>query len=156
MTFGELTKKNKSEVRSNSNLTLYFKEAYKEIFGSYPSCSGCSINNEFTKLVKEIKSRKLTDQEINLNIEIMEVNNEKTFIFSPKFNDTMLFYDDKNGIRRRKFSHKATDEFVIEYLTIGTPEQIEERKKNFKQLPLSLREEVVLKPKKSKTEVTEK
>ena len=141
MTFGELILSNKSEVRSNSNLTTYFIHAYKYIFGYAPSCAGCSINNEFNNLVKQVKQRNIQEQEIEINLEnnIM-TNTTKTFVLSPALRDDMLAYTDKNKVIRRKFVNKLTDEYVIAYLTNGTIEEIEERKKKFKVLPLELRE----------------
>lgn len=142
MTFSELISHNKAEVRNNSNLTLYFKEAYKTIFGSYPSCSSCSINNEFQKLITSIKNSELAHQEIILNSKINTMaDNSKTFVLSPLFNDYMLSYTGKDKLVRRKFANKLTDEFVVEYLTNGTPEELEERKKKFKVLPEALRKE---------------
>lgn len=141
MTFNELIQNNKDKVRSNSDLTLYFIEAYKEVFGHKPSCSGCSINNEIEKLYSKIRSRvDLLDKEIIINTEIMNQNKEITFIKSPAFTEDMIKYK-KDGKDYRKFTHKLTDEFVIGYLTNGTPEELAERKTKFKVLPLALREE---------------
>lgn len=146
MTFGELILSNKSEVRSNSNLTTYFIYAYKYIFGYAPSCAGCSINNEFNNLVKQVKQRNIQEQEIDINLEnnIM-TNNTKTFVLSPTTKDSMLAYQDKDKNIRRKHLNKLTDEYVIAYLTNGTSEEIEERKKKFKVLPLELREKTEVK-----------
>lgn len=143
MTFGELIKTNKNEIRNVPNLTSYFISAYKFIFGVNPSCASCSINNEFKNLINEVKKRSIQDQKIELNLEknIME-NNEKTFVLSPATDDYMLSYVDKNKVIRRKFTNRLTDDFVIGYLTDGTPEEIEERKKKFKVLPLKMREKI--------------
>lgn len=141
MTYSELIQYNKSEVRSNSNLTLYFINAYQFLFGSKPSCSGCSINREFDKLKKEILKRNLLESEIEIKQEnniIMEQT--KTFVRSASLTEDMLAFKDENGVIRRKFVNKLTDEFVIAYLTNGTPEEIEERKKKFKVLPLAMTE----------------
>ena len=144
MTFLELTKYNKSEVRSDSNLTLYFMSAYEHIFKRVPICSGCSINNEINSLYSEIKKKvNLHDEEILINQKQLKmVDNNKTFEKSILMQEDLIAYIDENGRVRRKFTNKLNDEFVIGYLTNGTPEEIEERKKKFKVLPLALREEV--------------
>lgn len=143
MTYGELILKSSSEVRSNSNLTSYFINAYKNVFGHVPTCSGCAINNELGNLIKQIKTRNLQDQEIEVTTNnINMVDNSKTFVLSPcpSLQDDMLAYTDKNKVIRRKFVSKLTDEYVVAYLTNGTAEEIEERKKKFKVLPLALQE----------------
>ena len=141
MTYGELILKSSSEVRSNSNLTSYFINAYKNVCGHVPTCSGCAINNELGNLIKEIKKRNLQGQEIEVTTNnITMVDNSKTFVLSPSLRDDMLAYTDKNKVIRRKFVSKLTDEYVVAYLTNGTAEEIEERKNKFKVLPLALRE----------------
>ena len=141
MTYGELILKSSSEVRSNANLTSYFINAYKNVFGNVPTCSGCAINNELGNLIKQIKTRNLQEQEIEVTTNnITMVDNSKTFVLSPSLQDDMLAYTDKNKVIRRKFVNKLTDEYVVAYLTNGTAEEIEDRKKKFKVLPLALRE----------------
>ena len=154
MTYGELILKSSSEVRSNSNLTSYFINAYKNVCGHVPTCSGCAINNELGSLIKEIKKRNLQGQEIEVTTNnITMVDNSKTFVLSPSLRDDMLAYTDENKVIRRKFVSKLTDEYVVAYLTNGTAEEIEERKKKFKVLPLALQEKTekqVLKTKEKK------
>ena len=154
MTYGELILKSSSEVRSNSNLTSCFINAYKNVFGHVPTCSGCAINNELGNLIKHIKTRNLQEQEIEVTTNnITMVDNSKTFVLSPSLQDDMLAYTDENKVIRRKFVSKLTDEYVVAYLTNGTAEEIEERKKKFKTLPLALQEKtekVVLKTKEKK------
>ena len=154
MTYGELILKSSSEVRSNSNLTSCFINAYKNVFGHVPTCSGCAINNELGNLIKHIKTRNLQEQEIEVTTNnITMVDNSKTFVLSPSLQDDMLAYTDENKVIRRKFVSKLTDEYVVAYLTNGTAEEIEGRKKKFKTLPLALQEKtekVVLKTKEKK------
>ena len=141
MTYGELILKSSSEVRNDSNLTSYFINAYKNVFAHVPTCSGCAINNELGNLIKHIKTRNLQEQEIEATTNnITMVDNSKTFVLSPSLQDDMLAYTDENKVIRRKFVSKLTDEYVISYLTNGTAEEIEDRKKKFKVLPLALRE----------------
>lgn len=141
MTFEELIKYNKSEVRSNSNLTLYFINAYEFLFGFKPSCSGCSINKEFEKLKKEVLKRNILELEIEIKQQIINnMEQTKTFVRSASLTEDMLAYKDKNGVIRRKFVNKLTDEFVIAYLTNGTEQELEVRKKKFKVLPLAMTE----------------
>lgn len=143
MTYKELIENNKDKVRSDSNLTLYFIEAYNVVFGNKPSCSGCSINNELTKLYTEINKRTdLLDTEIILNQKTMQEIKSKTFEKSILLNEDMIAYTHNKKVYR-KFTNKLTDEFVIGYLTHGTPEELEERKKKFKVLPLAMREQEI-------------
>lgn len=154
MTYLELTTYNKEKVRGNSNLTLNFISAYKTIFGIMPNCTGCSIGKEINNLYQSIKLREdLHDVEID--IDNIQKNNQmidknKTFEKSILLKEDMIAYRDSDGRIRRKFTNKLNDEFVIGYLTNGTPEEISERKKKFKVLPLALREET-----KEETQVVE-
>lgn len=141
MTFSELTQLNKGMIRSDSNLTLFFISAYEHIFHNRPSCSGCSINNELDKLFKEIKKMDNPDIDIIINKEELKKMSNITFQKSATFRDNLIAYKDKDGRIRRKYTNKLTDEFVIEYLTNGTADELNERKSKFKVLPLALREE---------------
>lgn len=144
MTYKELTSYNKEKVRGNSNLTLNFISAYKTIFGRVPNCTGCSIGKELNSLYQSIKEREdLHDVEIDINNIQKDnpmIDKNKTFEKSILLKEDMIAFRDSNGRIHRKFTNKLNDEFVIGYLTNGTPEEIEERKKKFKVLPLALRE----------------
>lgn len=145
MTYLELTTYNKEKVRGNPNLTLNFISAYKTIFRIVPNCTGCSIGKEINNLYQSIKLREdLHDVEIdidNIQKNNQMIDNNKTFEKSILLKEDMIAYRDSDGRIRRKFTNKLNDEFVIGYLINGTPEEIEERKKKFKVLPLALREE---------------
>lgn len=154
MTYGELISLNSGRVRNESNLTNYFMNAYNNIFGNFPSCTGCAINNEFNKLIQQVKTKGIQQDEIEIKQNnITMVDESKTFVLSPNTDDYMLVYTDKDKRDRRKFLTRLTDEYVVAYLTNGTTEEIEERKKKFKVLPLALREKAekqVLKTKEKK------
>lgn len=62
---------------------------------------------------------------------------EKTFQFSIDTPD-ILTYINKEGKPVRAYANKATDEYVINFLTHGTADEIEKRKKLFKKLPKGL------------------
>ena len=97
MTYGELILKSSSEVRNDSSLTSYFINAYKNVLGYVPTCSGCAINNELGNLIKHIKTINLQEQEIEVTTNnITMVDNSKTFVLSPSLQDDMLAYTDKN------------------------------------------------------------
>ena len=149
MTFRELTQLNKGIIRGNSDFTLFFINAYQHIFGYKPSCSGCSINNEMHKLFERIKQMPNQDLEILIDKDLIMENTDKTFVKSINFKENLIAYKDENGRIRRKFANKLTDDFVIAYLTNGTPEELEDRRKKFKVLPLAMRE-VKEEPKKEK------
>lgn len=141
MTFGELIKNTKDRVRSDSNLTLYFIAGYQYLFSIKPTCAGCSINKELDKFKREVIKRDLLDTEILINEKNIPMDNSKTFLKSANLTENMLVFTDKDGIKRRKFVNKLNDDFVIGYLTFGSEQELIERKKKFKVLPIAMREE---------------
>ncbi|MCQ4154545.1 hypothetical protein NNL19_02890 [Riemerella anatipestifer] len=124
MTREELIKIGKREVRNSASLLEAYKVAYKELFGHIPPCTGCTFDSDWNEFVNANEN----------NIKTME---NKTFKL---FDNSIIYtYHEKNKsgnkIPVRTFGYLMTEDFALNYLTKGTPEQIEERKQQFKILP---------------------
>lgn len=122
----DLIKAGKSEVRYNSDLLTAYKKLFAEKFGREPDCAGCTFDSDWNRLIN------------NSNISNREIMSDKTF----KLRDNSIIYTfdkedkKKKTLRRtRSYGNIMTEEFAIDYLTHGTPEQIAERKMQFKILP---------------------
>jgi hypothetical protein len=132
MTKEELIAFGSSKVRNDSTLLSFYKEIFKEEFGYYPVCAGCSFSNDWDKLIKSNK--------ISLTKKFEIMNPE----FEIKDKQKIHTYTDAKGIKRRCSGFHFTLDFAIAYLTNGTEEEIELRKKDFKTLPnLEQKQEVV-------------
>lgn len=125
MEIKELIKLNGREVRRDSNLMAIYIDAFKEVFGKTPNCAGCTFSADFTKLKKAVlkqtpiqKAKKMADITFKLKKKLGKIHSYK------KNGRTIHFYDTN-----------MTEEIAIEYLTYGTPEQIENRKELFSVLP---------------------
>jgi len=126
MTKEELILKTKAKVRRDSNLMSIYIELFFQQFGYRPNCAGCSFNSDWDKFAR---SGNNSISVVPASIGIVE----KTFAFKdPAI--IMLSYK-KDKITYRKYSNKATDAFVREYLKHGTKEEIKQRKNLFKTLP---------------------
>ncbi len=123
MTKEELIAFGSSKVRNDSTLLSFYKEIFKEEFGYYPICAGCSFSNDWDKLIKS------NNISLTKNFEIMNPE------FEIKDKQKIHTYTDAKGIKRRCSGFHFTIEFAIAYLTNGTEEEIELRKKDFKTLP---------------------
>ncbi len=123
MTKEELIAFGSSKVRNDSTLLSFYKEIFKEEFGYYPICAGCSFSTDWDKLIKS--------NNISLTKKFEIMNPE----FEIKDKQKIHTYRDAKGIKRRCSGFHFTIEFAIAYLTNGTKEEIELRKKEFKTLP---------------------
>lgn len=134
MQIEELVKLSSQKVRSDSNLMAIYIDAFKKTFGKVPNCAGCTFSADFTKLKKAVlkqtpiqKTKKMADTTFKLKRKLGKIHSYK------KNGRTIHFYDTN-----------MTEEIAIEYLTYGTPEQIEKRKELFAVLPkLSEKEELI-------------
>lgn len=61
----------------------------------------------------------------------------------------ILWYRAKDGRVVRMYGHQLTDQFVEKYLTLGSKEQLEERKSFFEELPRLTKEKPAEEPKQS-------
>lgn len=133
MQIEELVKLSSQKVRRDSNLMAIYIDAFKNTFGKVPNCAGCTFSADFTKLKKAVlkqtpiqKAKKMADTTFKLKKKLGKIHSYK------KNGRTIHFYDTN-----------MTEEIAVEYLTYGTPEQIESRKELFAVLPkLSEKEEL--------------
>ncbi|MEJ8604640.1 hypothetical protein JSO60_06700 [Riemerella anatipestifer] len=122
MTREELIKIGKREVRNSASLLEAYKVAYKELFGHIPPCTGCTFDSDWNKFINENNTKTMENKTFKL------------------FDNSIIYtYHEKNKsgnkIPVRTFGYLMTEDFALNYLTKGTPEQIEERKQQFKILP---------------------
>lgn len=125
----ELIKLSGREVRGNSNLMAIYITAFQNQFGHKPNCAGCTFNTDFQKL----KNAVLNPKQKTI------IPMEKTFKLYQVKGDILTYKDGKKTVRQ--YDNRMTEDFAIAYLTRGTDEQIEERKKLFKVLPKSLKKQ---------------
>lgn len=115
----ELISQGSSKIRSDSTLLSFYIEIFKNEFGYKPACAGCTFLSDWNKLTNSNKK----------NIEIMS----KSF----EIKDRQKIYSFvKERRTNRCYGYNMTEEFAVDYLTIGTEEEIEIRKKDFKKLPV--------------------
>lgn len=112
------------KVRSDSNLMSLYLDYFKEAFRYTPSCAGCSFSSDWYKFAnhfskKEKESLTLRKEKIMSKIEIKKVQAK------------ILSYQ-KDGRTYRLYDNILTQEFIKEYLTHGTPEELEKRKALFR------------------------
>jgi len=123
MNVEELILLNKAEVRRDSNLMHLYLQYFKDAFGNTPNCASCSFGTDWKKLVSLYSKKgekKLTLQKkINMNT-----------ISIKKIQGKILSYK-KDGRTYRQYDNILTDEFIKEFISNGTEEEISERKKLF-------------------------
>lgn len=114
------------KVRGDSDLMAIYINEFERVFGRKPNCAGCTFNSDFKKLRNEIMNPKKST-----------IKMENTFKYK-KAKGEILFFK-KNGKTVRRYDNKLTEDFVIGYLTNGTKEELEDRKKEFSVIPESLK-----------------
>lgn len=124
----ELITKSASEVRRNPDLIELYLVEFEKVFGKRPNCAGCTFQKDWQRFVNSFRAKKEKNQVIM----------DGTFKY--KGGKVLMLTYWMDGKPYRKYSNRLTEEFAINYLTYGTPEQIAERKKEFLVLPESLRE----------------
>ena len=126
MTVTELILINSDKVRRDSSLMAFYIQYFIEAFGYKPVCTGCSFSSDWTKLVRYVTTGV---KEINQRKNIMS----NTFKLK-KSTNTILRYEVEGKVIR-KYDNLMTEEFAIGFLTNGSKEEIENRKKLFTVLP---------------------
>ncbi len=146
MEVDELILKSPDKVRKSPDLMAFYLSEYENIFGQLPNCAGCTFKKDWKRFVQAVKTPTKQKKEI-----IMSTN--KTFKLKDSRVRILTYWLGKSP--QRKYSNKLTEEFAIGYLTHGTEEQLEARKKEFAILPSGLntkkepkKEEVVVEQKK--------
>lgn len=135
----ELIQKSSQEVRGNSNLMAIYIKYFKEYFGHEPNCAGCTFANDFTRLKRVVLSGGSQKQQIARTKKHKAM--EKTFKL--KKTEGKIFSFKKNSKTIHFYDNNLTEDVAVEYLTHGTPEQIEERKKLFAILPNAFKAEII-------------
>ena len=125
MTKEELIAFGSSKVRNDSALLSLYFEMFKEQFGYIPPPPCCGNMSDWHKFEKS------KGENISLTKNYKIMNTE----FEVKDKQKIYTYTDVKGVKRRCGGYYMNVEFAIEYLTNGTEEQIELRKKEFKTLP---------------------
>lgn len=120
MTINEFILLDKHKVRRDSNLMHLYLEFFQEAFARVPNCAGCSFGSDWQKLVSKYSKNSLT---------LQKVNYMKT-IQIKKIQGKILTYR-KEGKTFRMYDNILNDNFINEYLSNGTEEEIEQRKKLF-------------------------
>lgn len=120
MTVEELILLDKAKVRRDSNLMHLYLEFFKEAFNRVPNCAGCSFATDWQKLVSKYSKKSVT---------LQKVNPMKTITIK-KIQGKILSYK-KDGKTFRLYDNILTDDFIKEYISNGTEEEISERKKMF-------------------------
>lgn len=121
MTVDELILIDKREVRRDSNLMLLYLGEFQKTFNYKPNCASCSFNSDWQKFVNYFSKKTVTLRKEK----IMENG-----ISIKKIQGKILSYK-KDGKTFRLYDNILTPGFISEYLTHGTKEEIEERKKLF-------------------------
>jgi hypothetical protein len=125
MTKEELIALGSSKVRNDSALLSLYFDMFKEEFGYIPPPPCCGNMSDWYKFEKS-KGENIS---LTKNYEIMNAD------FEIKDKQKIYTYTDVKGIKRRCGGFYMTVEFAIAYLTNGTEEEVELRKKEFKTLP---------------------
>lgn len=148
MDLKELLNYSANEVRRSSDLMAVYIVEFKKVFGTAPNCVSCSFNSDFQRLKNYSSNGEKPKQKT-----IMA--KEKTF----KLKDNkvrILAYKNKKGKRVMRYTNRMDENFVIDYLSHGTKEEKEARKKEFSVLPESLtKTEEKKEPKKKAVKKTE-
>lgn len=110
-----------NEVRGNSSLMLDYIQLYKEVYGKELNCASCTFKSDFTRLKQHLANNK-------------QSTNNSIMGFKIKKRNVILSYK-KDGLTYRKYDNIANDQFLSEFLTHGTSEELEERRKLFTSIP---------------------
>lgn len=142
MEAAEFIKLNSHEVRNSPSLMAIYADFYFQVYGTKLNCNTCGFDSKLRQLQNALKTS---------NVKPKDTIMEKTFQLRQVKGEILTYKNEGKTVRQ--YDNRMTEEFAINYLTFGTPEQIEERKKLFKKLPKD-----ILKPSVNteKTEHTEK
>lgn len=136
MTAQELIQYRGHQVRRDSDLMAFYLEIFKAYFDRLPNCAGCTFNKDWERLKAAIQNT--PQKNINFQKKLSMESVSKEYELKVKNNDILTYR--KNNRPHRIFASRMNDDFAKEFLTHGTPEQIEQRKKLFKRLPSEVEE----------------
>lgn len=130
LTIEDLKKLGSKKVREDETLMEQYVSLFTEKFGETPNCVPCTFDKDWNRLMG------------NTSSSVSVVNSSVTFQLKDLNDNPYSFdeYDKETGryIRKRSYGYNMTEEFAVKYLTVGTTEQIEERKTRFKVLPAQI------------------
>lgn len=121
MTIDEFILLDKNKVRRDSNLMHLYLEFFQEAFGRVPSCAGCSFGSDWSKLVAKYSKNYVTLQKAKTMSKSITIK---------RITGKILSYV-KDGKTYRLYDNILNDDFIKEYISNGTDEEIKERKKLF-------------------------
>jgi hypothetical protein len=130
MTIQELILLNSDKVRRDSSLMAFYIEAFVSTFNYKPTCTGCSFSSDWRKLVNFVNK--------NENLVTLQKSKNTMSTFKLKKVSNIILAYKKGGVTFRKYDNLLNEDFVIAYLTNGTEQEIEQRKKLFSVLPDAL------------------
>lgn len=140
MTGHDILKAGKAKTRNSSLLYTAYIELFEKAFGRKPECPTCGSaqgNKDWTDFTGYVYNNSPITTE---NQYIMLT----TFTLRDKQKIYSYDYTHKNGrvLRARTWGHSMTEDFAVAYLENATDEkQLEERKAEFKILPLKFIQE---------------
>jgi hypothetical protein len=122
MTREELITLGKHKVRNDERLMLSYLTEFEALFGRKPKCAGCTFSKDWERFEKGKKTK------------TFNMKTDKTFELLASAKSKIHTY--KIGKQPfRTYGNTMTEDFAKEYLSVGTKEEIEQRKKLFKVLP---------------------
>lgn len=133
MTVEELILIDSRKVRASSNLMAIYIEVFTNHFGYAPNCAGCTFNRDFKKLKAAIRQQSAPKTQKIVPME----NTGTTFRLKKKTDAILTYIKDKRP--HRIYDHRMTEAFAVAFLTHGTKQEIESRKKLFEILPEAVR-----------------
>lgn len=128
MDIQELILINSDKVRRDSNLMAFYIQSFFTVFGTRPNCAGCTFSSDWKKFVSSVKNG---ENLVTLNTK--EIKMKNTFKLKKIQNKIFAYRIDKRTFR--SYDNNFTDDFVKNFLTFGTSEEIEKRKELFSVLP---------------------
>ena len=128
MDIQELILINSDKVRRDSNLMAFYIESFYTVFGTRPNCAGCTFSSDWKKFVSRVKN---SENLVTLNTKQLKMKN--TFKLKKIQNKIFAYRIEKKTFR--SYDNNFTESFVKNFLTYGTPEEIEARKQLFSVLP---------------------
>lgn len=132
MTREELITLGEHKVRNNEHLMLSYLTEFEALFGRKPKCAGCTFKTDWKRFVQGKQTTKYFKMKTNKTFELHGSAKSKIHTY-------------KIGKRpNRSYGNTMTEDFAVSYLTHGTKEQIEERKKFFRVLPKIEAEKTIL------------
>jgi len=128
-------------IRADPDLMAFYITTFERTFGYKPNCAGCSFNSDFQKLKNKLKKSETFELKTKNNMK-PETSNPKqkapfgglgAFLLRQKKGEILTYR--KDDYTFRCYDYNLTEEFVSNFLTYGTAEEIAERKKLFSKIP---------------------